>query len=74
MTRTLVLVALFAYSTAARAQDIEFNRDVRPILAETCFACHGFDAKARKAKLRLDVPEGAFAERRGLRARSSRAT
>ena len=52
--------------SAARAEDIQFNRDVRPILADACFACHGFDAKARKAKLRLDLPEGAFAERRGL--------
>jgi hypothetical protein len=33
----------------------EFNRDVRPILAENCFACHGPDARQRKAGLRLDV-------------------
>ena len=40
------------------AQGIDFQRDVRPILAEHCFTCHGPDAKARKGKLRLDVAEG----------------
>ena len=38
------------------AKTIDFNRDVRPILSDACFACHGFDAKARKAQLRLEVP------------------
>ena len=41
---------------------IQFNRDVRPILADTCLACHGPDAKSRKADLRLDLKEGAFGE------------
>lgn len=38
---------------------LEYNRDVRPILAENCFACHGADSAARKAKLRLDDREAA---------------
>jgi hypothetical protein len=64
MKRILALVVLVTLPAGARADDIQFNRDVRPILAENCFACHGFDAKARKAKLRLDISEDAFAEHR----------
>ncbi len=41
------------------AEKLEYNRDVRPILAENCFACHGFDKAKREAGLRLDTPEGA---------------
>ena len=40
--------------SAAAGADIEFNRDVRPILSEHCLTCHGPDARNRKAGLRLD--------------------
>ncbi len=45
---------------AAGPGKIEYNRDIRPILSENCFACHGPDAKNRKAKLRLDDREAAI--------------
>ena len=73
-----LLLALAGWSISAMAQDgkddgfnlpdeVRFNRDVRTIFSKTCFACHGPDANAREAKLRLDVREEAIADRKGDR-------
>src|SRR6185503_18892645 len=44
---------------------VEFNRDVRPILSDTCFKCHGRDASARQAELRMDIRDDAIRPREG---------
>ncbi len=51
-------------SEGKSAPAVDFNRQILPLLSENCFACHGPDASQRKAKLRLDTKEGAFAELR----------
>lgn len=59
MVRKLLLCSLFLVGSIVRAEEIQFNRDVRPILSDKCYACHGPDAKQRKAELRLDERERA---------------
>jgi hypothetical protein len=59
LTGALLLLVSLAGGAQA-AEDIDFNRDVRPILSRSCFKCHGPDDKARKAGLRLDAREKAL--------------
>src|SRR5438270_6666645 len=50
----VLLAAALGRASAGAAEKPQYNRDVRPILAENCFACHGPDSASRKAGLRLD--------------------
>ena len=58
---------LLCLAFVAMAAPAGFNRDVRPILSDKCFACHGADAKAKGIPMRLDVEADAKADRGGGR-------
>jgi hypothetical protein len=60
MPRTLPFVAALIAVVPVFGAKLDYNEDVRPILAENCFYCHGPDGNKRKAKLRLDVRDDAL--------------
>src|SRR5262245_26290203 len=60
----LLLACLTLCAAGGESRDIGYNRDIRPILSENCFPCHGADSAARKASLRLDRFEDAILPRK----------
>ncbi|MGF1581019.1 MAG: PSD1 and planctomycete cytochrome C domain-containing protein [Gemmataceae bacterium] len=61
------LVGVWNHKTAAEERKIEFNRDIRPILSNNCFVCHGPDNKLRKGDLRLDQAKGLYEDLGGYK-------
>ncbi len=60
MYRTVFLTCALFTSVVTAAEKVSFNRQVRPLLSDQCFACHGPDAGKRKGELRLDIRESAI--------------
>ena len=68
LLRTLLLVLGLPFVGNGFAEDkVDFNYDIRPIISQKCFHCHGPDEGSRKAKLRLDLRDEALKEREGVR-------
>src|SRR4051812_44476981 len=65
---TTPLLLLVAILPAAQAGKIDYDRDIRPILAENCTQCHGPDEGKRKGELRLDIRLEALKEHDGVHA------
>src|ERR1044071_7571281 len=62
-----LLCLLLASSGLCSSQEVEFNRDIRPIFSDRCYTCHGPDQANRKTKLRFDTEPGAKQDLGGRR-------
>ncbi len=65
ISRVITILAVTFGSAAHADAAVDFNRDIRPILSDKCFTCHGPDATNRKTKMRLDMEATAKVEVRG---------
>ena len=68
LNNSVVFFTLCSFYSSLLATPVDFTNEVRPILSEYCFHCHGPDKSTRKAKLRLDLSEGALADLGGYSA------
>lgn len=74
LIRTLVVLPALVLSVVvddradAQQDSIDFGRSIKPILSDTCYACHGPDEQQRATDMRLDTPEGLFADLGGYQA------
>src|SRR4029079_6528862 len=72
LPRRLTLLLFLALTLSLSAQEkaprpVDFEREIRPLLSDTCYTCHGPDGAKRKSNLRLDTRDGAFAEHDGVK-------
>src|SRR3569623_1855674 len=63
---TCIIAAIVIFISACNSHsqgngEVSYNFDIRPILSDKCYACHGPDAAKRKAHLRLDIADSAYA-------------
>ena len=65
-SRFLLLSGILCTPAVFAAGEVDFNRDIQPILSENCYHCHGPDSSGRKADLRLDTRDGALRTKDGI--------